>query len=173
MASEPHPTRRLLARRLRVLRATHGWSQETLAALLGLHRTYISGIERAKRPLSRIHALRSLPASRARDAQGCASVAGGRMPEATGITTSLYGTALVHPATAPCVALPSHIPVGRLYVAAKRNVSLDNLEKLAQAFETGLRLARPRPGLATLACGFYWEAILKFDVEHLTNDVYL
>src|SRR5712692_8230653 len=47
MASEPHPTRRLLARRLRVLRATHGWSQETLAALSGLHRTYI-------RPLSRI-----------------------------------------------------------------------------------------------------------------------
>src|SRR5712692_10673075 len=30
-----------------------------------------------------------------------------------GITTSLYGTALVHPATAPCVALPSHLPVGR------------------------------------------------------------
>src|SRR6266849_5139983 len=26
----------------------------------------------------------------ARDAQGCASVAGGRMPEATGISTSLY-----------------------------------------------------------------------------------
>ena len=47
MVSEPHPTRRLC-----VLRATHGWSQETLAALLGLHRTYISGIERARRNVS-------------------------------------------------------------------------------------------------------------------------
>jgi transcriptional regulator with XRE-family HTH domain len=44
-----HPTRRLLARRLRELRFKHGWSQETLAAQAGLHRTYISGIERAGR----------------------------------------------------------------------------------------------------------------------------
>jgi transcriptional regulator with XRE-family HTH domain len=41
-----HPTRRLLARRLRELRFNKGWSQETLAAQAGLHRTYISGIER-------------------------------------------------------------------------------------------------------------------------------
>ena len=38
-----------------------------------------------------------------------------RLPASRGITTSLYGTAFVHPATAPCVALPSHIPVGRLH----------------------------------------------------------
>ncbi len=44
-----HPTRRLLARRLRQLRFKRNWSQETLAAQAGLHRTYISGIERAER----------------------------------------------------------------------------------------------------------------------------
>ncbi len=44
-----HPTRRLLARRLRQLRFERNWSQETLAAQAGLHRTYISGIERAER----------------------------------------------------------------------------------------------------------------------------
>ena len=54
--------RRLLARRMRILRATHGWSQEVLAELAGLHRSYISGIERTARnvslaPLSRIPAL--------------------------------------------------------------------------------------------------------------------
>jgi len=52
MTANPNPTRHLLARRLRVLRATHGWSQETRAALSGLHRTYISSIERAKRNVS-------------------------------------------------------------------------------------------------------------------------
>ena len=35
-----------LGRRIRVLRAEHGWSQETLAALTGLHRTYLSQVER-------------------------------------------------------------------------------------------------------------------------------
>ncbi len=44
-----HPTRRLLARRWRQLRFERNWSQETLAAQAGLHRTYISGIERAER----------------------------------------------------------------------------------------------------------------------------
>ncbi len=44
-----YPARRLLARRLRELRFKKGWSQETLAAQAGLHRTYISGIERAER----------------------------------------------------------------------------------------------------------------------------
>jgi transcriptional regulator with XRE-family HTH domain len=44
--------RRLLARRMRILRATHGWSQEVLAELAGLHRSYISGIERTSRNVS-------------------------------------------------------------------------------------------------------------------------
>jgi transcriptional regulator with XRE-family HTH domain len=44
-----HRTRHLLARRLRELRFKRGWSQETLADQAGLHRTYISGIERADR----------------------------------------------------------------------------------------------------------------------------
>jgi transcriptional regulator with XRE-family HTH domain len=44
--------RRLLARRMRILRATHGWSQEVLADLAGLHRSYISGIERTARNVS-------------------------------------------------------------------------------------------------------------------------
>lgn len=35
-----------LGRRIRVLRAEHGWSQETLSALTGLHRTYLSQVER-------------------------------------------------------------------------------------------------------------------------------
>ncbi len=35
MTSEPHRTRQLLARRLRRLRATRGWSQEVLAQLSG------------------------------------------------------------------------------------------------------------------------------------------
>ncbi len=46
------PNRRarlILARRMRLLRASRGWSQETLAELSGLHRTYISGIERGSR----------------------------------------------------------------------------------------------------------------------------
>ncbi len=48
---ESHPTRHLLAQRLRLLRTLRGWSQETLAEQAGLHRTYISGIERAERNL--------------------------------------------------------------------------------------------------------------------------
>ncbi len=48
---DPHPTRHLLAQRLRLLRTLRGWSQETLAEQAGLHRTYISGIERAERNL--------------------------------------------------------------------------------------------------------------------------
>lgn len=39
--------RNLLAQKLRILRMTRGWSQEDLADATGLHRTYISLIERA------------------------------------------------------------------------------------------------------------------------------
>ena len=33
--------RKILAKRVRLLRAAHGWSQEVLAEISGLHRTYI------------------------------------------------------------------------------------------------------------------------------------
>ena len=52
MTPEPHPARHLLAQRIRLLRATRGWSQETLAELSGLHRSYISGIERTRHNVS-------------------------------------------------------------------------------------------------------------------------
>jgi transcriptional regulator with XRE-family HTH domain len=41
--------RQRLARNLRVLRSERGWSQEQLAFEAGMHRTYISDIERGAR----------------------------------------------------------------------------------------------------------------------------
>ncbi|MGH6949985.1 MAG: helix-turn-helix domain-containing protein [Vitreimonas sp.] len=41
--------RRQLARNLKRLRAEKGWSQEELADQAGLHRTYVSGVERGVR----------------------------------------------------------------------------------------------------------------------------
>lgn len=41
--------RRQLARNLKRLRLEKGWSQEELADQAGLHRTYVSGVERAVR----------------------------------------------------------------------------------------------------------------------------
>lgn len=48
MSTEP-PPRRILADNLRRLRRTAGISQEELGDRAGLHRTYISSIERAGR----------------------------------------------------------------------------------------------------------------------------
>jgi len=44
----PTRTRTTLAQKMRFLRFTRGWSQEVLAELAGLHRTYISQIERGQ-----------------------------------------------------------------------------------------------------------------------------
>lgn len=41
--------RRQLARNLKRLRTEKGWSQEELAEQAGLHRTYVSGVERGVR----------------------------------------------------------------------------------------------------------------------------
>jgi transcriptional regulator with XRE-family HTH domain len=41
--------RRQLARNLKRLRTDKGWSQEELADQAGLHRTYVSGVERGVR----------------------------------------------------------------------------------------------------------------------------
>lgn len=41
-----------LAKNLRLLRAHHGLSQEALADLAGLHRTYVGSIERSERNVS-------------------------------------------------------------------------------------------------------------------------
>lgn len=40
---------RKLGRNVKILRENRGWSQEELADISGLHRTYISGIERGAR----------------------------------------------------------------------------------------------------------------------------
>jgi transcriptional regulator with XRE-family HTH domain len=49
---EPHSARKRLALRLRSERAIRGLSQEQLADLAGLHRTYVGSIERSERNVS-------------------------------------------------------------------------------------------------------------------------
>jgi transcriptional regulator with XRE-family HTH domain len=44
--------RLILAANLRKARAQLGWSQEYLADMAGLHRTYVSSVERAERNIS-------------------------------------------------------------------------------------------------------------------------
>lgn len=50
--STPSAARKQLGRRIRQLRKESGFSQEQLADLCGLHRTYIGAIERAEQNVS-------------------------------------------------------------------------------------------------------------------------
>jgi len=45
-------TRRILAKKIKLLRFSRGWSQETLAELCGFHRSYIANIESGKHNVS-------------------------------------------------------------------------------------------------------------------------
>lgn len=44
--------REILARNIRTLRVARGWSQETLALEAGLHRTFVTHVERGARNIS-------------------------------------------------------------------------------------------------------------------------
>jgi transcriptional regulator with XRE-family HTH domain len=48
----PSNARRIFAQRLRQLRQTRGLSQEELADMAGLHRTYVGSVERSERNVS-------------------------------------------------------------------------------------------------------------------------
>lgn len=53
-----HLGRRLFGQQVRILRESRGLSQEALAELAGLHRTYISSIERGQRNVGLDNVLR-------------------------------------------------------------------------------------------------------------------
>ena len=48
----PSPSLVSLGRRVRVLRFLNGWSQEVLAEMCGVHRTYICSVEKGRCNLS-------------------------------------------------------------------------------------------------------------------------
>lgn len=52
MHVQPQSARHIFARNLRGTRIARGLSQESLAALCGLHRTYIGSVERGERNIS-------------------------------------------------------------------------------------------------------------------------
>lgn len=61
--------RKIVGARIRDLRKSAGISQESLAALCGLHRTYVGGVERGERNISLVNivviarALKTKPSS--------------------------------------------------------------------------------------------------------------
>lgn len=52
MHTQPESARHIFAKNLRKTRLAKGISQESLAALCGLHRTYIGSVERGERNIS-------------------------------------------------------------------------------------------------------------------------
>jgi transcriptional regulator with XRE-family HTH domain len=54
----PHPQLIRFGERVRAARVSRGMSQESLAELTGLHRTYVGGIERGERNLGLINLTR-------------------------------------------------------------------------------------------------------------------
>ena len=50
--------RRKFGERIHTLRKAAGWSQEELAAVCGLHRTYVGAVERGERNISLINIVR-------------------------------------------------------------------------------------------------------------------
>lgn len=50
--THPGPLRDVLAKNMRKLRAARELSQEALADIAGLHRTYLGGVERSERNIS-------------------------------------------------------------------------------------------------------------------------
>jgi transcriptional regulator with XRE-family HTH domain len=48
-AGKPENGRKIFASNIRRLRLQRGWSQETLAARVGIHRTYMGSVERGER----------------------------------------------------------------------------------------------------------------------------
>ena len=58
MSKAAHPILKLLGARIRVLRAQRKLSQEALADLAAIDRSYMSGVERGLRNISVLHAAR-------------------------------------------------------------------------------------------------------------------